>query len=126
VETFADLPLSSRTATATRTLVGRAPGGDAAGDHALLPRFAWQAMDGSIPSPVNPDPAEQRGLPSRLQGITATSIRPINITIYRCAYSRAIATFSSMAGTKPLRLDPSAGYCLMISSKIRQKLGKGL
>jgi hypothetical protein len=75
---------------------------------------------------VNPDLVEQRGLPSRLLGITATSVRPINITIHRCAYSRAIATFSSMAGTKPLRLDPSAGYCLMISSKIRRELGKGL
>jgi hypothetical protein len=106
--------------------VGRAPGGDAAGDHVLLPWFAWQAVDGSIPSPVNRDPAEQRGLDSRLLGITATSVRPINITIHRFAYSRASATFSSMAGTKPLRLDPRAGYCLMISSKIRRKLGKGL
>ena len=126
METPSGLPLSSRTTTATRTLVGRAPGGDAARVHALLPRFAWQVVDGSVRNPVNPDLVEQRGLASRLLGILATSVRPLNFTIRRCAYSRALATCSSMSGTTPLRLDPSAGYCLMIHSKIRWELGKGL
>jgi hypothetical protein len=53
--TLADIPLSSRTTPAAGTLVGRTLGGDAARDHALLPRFAWQAVDGSIPRPLNPD-----------------------------------------------------------------------
>jgi hypothetical protein len=37
-------------ATTIRALVGVAPGGDDARDHAFLPRFAWQAVDGSVPS----------------------------------------------------------------------------
>src|SRR5919112_230078 len=51
VETPADCSLPSRTAPETGTLVGRAPGGDDAGDPALLPRFARQAMDGPVQSP---------------------------------------------------------------------------
>src|SRR5215208_5075551 len=65
VETPSDGPLSSRTTPAAGTVVGRAPGGDAARGHALLPRFAGQAVDGSVRTPVNPDRSEQRGLASR-------------------------------------------------------------
>src|SRR5215217_856778 len=65
VETPSDRPLSPRTTPAAGTVVGRAPGGDAARGHALLPRFARQAVDGSVRTPVNPDRSEQRGLASR-------------------------------------------------------------
>src|SRR5215208_2679050 len=54
---------------------------------------------GDVPSPVNPDRSEQRGLASRLRGLFATAARPVNITIHRCAYSRALAIFSCMPGT---------------------------
>ena len=60
METPADRSLSSRTTSSAGTIVGRAPGGDAARDHALLPRFAWQALDGPVPSPVNDDHRAQR------------------------------------------------------------------
>jgi hypothetical protein len=55
VETPSDCSISPRTTSSAGTLVGRAPGGDVTRDHAFLPRFAWQAVDGSVPSPVNPD-----------------------------------------------------------------------
>jgi hypothetical protein len=48
------------------------PGGDAARDHALLPRIAWQAVDGSLRTPVNPDRSEQGGLAARIRGIVLT------------------------------------------------------
>ena len=93
VETPADLPLPSRTIPAAGTLVGRAPGGDAARDHALLPRFAWQAVEGSVPSSVK----------------FATQVRPVNTADHRCAYSWAFATFSCIPGTtRPALIRPRA------------------
>src|SRR5215204_355529 len=71
--------------------VGRYPGGDR-----LAPRLARR---GDVPSPVNPDRSEQRGLASRLRDILATSVRPVNSAIHCCAYSRALATFSCIPGT---------------------------
>jgi hypothetical protein len=87
---------SSRATPAAGTLVRRTPGGDAARDHAPLPRFAWQAVDEPLRSPVNPDRSEQGELAGRLRRIFATLVRPVNTMIYRSAYSR---TFSSMSGT---------------------------
>src|SRR5215208_1714758 len=71
--------------------VGRYPGGDR-----RAPRLARR---GDVPSPVNPDRSEQRGLASRLRDILATSVRPVNSAIHCCAYSRALATFSCIPGT---------------------------
>jgi hypothetical protein len=68
VETPADRTLSSPTTSSAGTIVGRAPGGDAARDHALLPRYACQAVDGSVPSPVNDDHREQCGFQPAPQG----------------------------------------------------------
>jgi hypothetical protein len=89
----------SRTAPAAGTLVGRAPGGDATGDQALLPRFAWQAVDASLRRTLNPECSEQRGLAGRLRGIFLTSGGSVNTTTCRSAYSKAFAAFSPMSGT---------------------------